>query len=405
MAFLGGGVLVLAAILTLLPSLGRPGRAVADALSRAPLLDAAMSLLTWVPWVVGAVVWGWLGLAGALAGQVLAYFVWVTAHELAWREETRGPRIVKFVNRAIGRWRNHTALWATMIALPILWAVRLGEAVAYPFLVWFAGFPRYRHGEWVNLTRHKFRGLVGHDLFWCLYCDWMTGVYSLGADMLRNVESFWCPIRFGDEAKNRHTRSVFPDVDLWVPGDGTMEDVEELMDCMYADGQRSWFGHPERMEALKDAGGGPEMLDSALLAHSRDPHNRGELPGHTHSAEGEMPLCGDAIRVELRVEDGRIAAARWSGPACPVCAASASIMTEAIKGRSLVEARSLFRQARRLAIGGRPHPGEEDSPLAPIAAVRRAPARINCALLPWHTMRSALGMTAVLPWHGEDCGR
>ncbi len=405
MAFLGGGVLVLAALLTLLPHLGRPGRATAEALSRAPLLDAAMSLLTWVPWVVGAAVWGWWGLAGALAGQIAAYFIWVTAHELAWRHETRrGPRIVRFVNRAIGRWRNHTALWATMIALPILWAVRLGEVIAYPFLVWFAGFPRYRHAEWVNLTRHKFRGLVGHDLFWCLYCDWMTGVYSLGADMLRNVESFWCPIRFGDEAKNRHTRSVFPDVDLWVPEDGTMEDVEELMDCMYGGGQRSWFGHPARLEAVKDDAGA-EQLDGALLEHSRDPRNRHDLPECTHSAEGQLPQCGDSIRVQFRIEEGRITSARWSGPACPVCAASASIMTEAVRGLDTGEAQALFRTARRLVLTGAPRPGDGESGLAALAAVRRAPARINCALLPWHTLRSALGMQAVVPWSGEDCGR
>ncbi|MEZ6162889.1 MAG: hypothetical protein R3B67_00435 [Phycisphaerales bacterium] len=99
------------------------------------------------------------------------------------------------------------------------------------------------------MSRHKFDGLVGHDLIWCLYCDWMTGVWSLGSEMLRNVESFWCPIRFLDDKKCANCSVDFPDVmNAWVPSDGSMGDVTELLERKYAGlgSGTPWFGHPEQ---------------------------------------------------------------------------------------------------------------------------------------------------------------
>jgi hypothetical protein len=139
-------------------------------------------------------------------------------------------------------------LWVTIIALPGFFLVRLYEYAFYPLLVWLLGFPRYEMGEWVNVSRQKFSGLVGHDLVWCLYCDWMTGVYSLGAEMLRNVESFWCPIRFYDGKKCENCRQDFPDLENgWVPADGTMADVAKLIEEKYGESPRPWFGHPARL--------------------------------------------------------------------------------------------------------------------------------------------------------------
>jgi hypothetical protein len=106
-------------------------------------------------------------------------------------------------------------------------------------------------GEWVTVSRQKFDGLVGHDLIWCLYCDWMTGVYSLGAEMLRNVESFWCPIRFYDGKKCENCRIDFPDIDRWVPADGNMKQVTELLLEKYppeSEEPRAWFGSTCRGE-------------------------------------------------------------------------------------------------------------------------------------------------------------
>lgn len=228
--------------------LGRTGRALREAAARAPGLDLVLALLTWVPWVVAGWAGGGRGLAGTLAGQAAALLTWVAVHEALHRTPPGGPRIVSFINGRVGRWRNHATLWFTLVGLPVLWAIRLTEVLAYPVLVRLLGFPRYRHGEWVNVSRHKFEGLVGHDLVWCLYCDWMTGVYSLGAEMLRNVESFWCPIRFHDAGKCENCRLDFPDLaGGWTSADGSMGDVLRVLQGRYPPGRPlSWYGHPDR---------------------------------------------------------------------------------------------------------------------------------------------------------------
>jgi hypothetical protein len=240
-------VLALTGALHALPWLGPPGRAGAKWVVRAPGLDVVVALMTWAPWLVGAIVFGWVGFVGALAGELLALGAWITLHELAHREAARGPRIVKVINRTVGRWQNHVALWVTAVTYPLFWGIRFAQIAIYPLLTSLIGLPRYRQGEWVNVSRQKFDGLIGHDLIWCLYCDWMTGVYSLGAEMLRNVESFWCPIRFYDGKKCENCRVDFPDIDGgWVPADGTMAEVTRTLEEKYGSGRREWFGHPAR---------------------------------------------------------------------------------------------------------------------------------------------------------------
>jgi hypothetical protein len=259
-----GGVLSLAGLLHLVPALGGPGRSVSQWLCRAPALDVTVFSFTMVPWIAGAWVAGWAGWGAGLVGQLIGLGIWVMAHEWTHQRALAGPRIVTFINRTVGRWRNHAALWVTAIVLPTFWMIRLGEIFVYPLLVWLLNFPRYRQGEWVNCSRQKFEGLIGHDLIWCLYCDWMTGVYSLGAEMLRNVESFWCPIRFYDGKKCENCRLDFPDIDGgWVPASGSMADVERVMTKQYAQGRREWFGHPARQQADgagSTGGGGGAVL-------------------------------------------------------------------------------------------------------------------------------------------------
>ena len=246
--------LSIALLVHILPRLGSGGRKLSEAASRAPLLDVVLALMSWVPWLAAGWLWGLAGVAGSVAGQFAALYVWVWAHELANWKAARGPRIASFLNRRSGIWRNHLALWVTMIALPGFWVIRVTQILGYPFLVHLLGFPRYRHGEWINVSRQKFEGLVGHDLFWCLYCDWMTGVYSLGAEMLRNVESFWCPIRFYDGKKCENCSIDFPDIENgWVPAEAGMSDVLTLMESKYSEEKpSSWFGHPDRGEDRGD---------------------------------------------------------------------------------------------------------------------------------------------------------
>jgi hypothetical protein len=231
-------------LLHLMPKISKTASSVC---TRAPLLDLIVSLLTWVPWLVAGIAARWIGVVGAIFGQAIVLIVWIVLHELAHQDAARGPRIVKVLNRTVGRWQNQTALWVTLIALPGFLLIRFYEVVAYPLLIVLLKFPRYRQAEWVNVSRQKFEGLVGHDLVWCLYCDWMTGVYSLGAEMLRNVESFWCPIRFYDGKKCENCKLDFPDIEGgWVPATGSMADVAQLVEAKYADGERTWFGHPVR---------------------------------------------------------------------------------------------------------------------------------------------------------------
>jgi hypothetical protein len=246
-----GAMLLGAGVLHLLPKLGPPGRAVSERCIRAPGLDLLVTYFTVAPLIVGPVVDGWWGLLAAVIGQIIAVLVWCRLHELAHPTARKGPRIVKALNRIVGPLRNHAGLWVTAIVTPAFWIVRMVEILIWPCLVVVVGFPRYREGEWVNCSRQKFQGLVGHDLIWCLYCDWMTGIWSLGTEMLRSVESFWCPIQFPDPPKNWNTRREFPDIEGgWVAADGSMADVEKTLEEHFADkdGPNAWYGHPSRQE-------------------------------------------------------------------------------------------------------------------------------------------------------------
>jgi hypothetical protein len=238
-----------AAILHTIPLLGRAGRRIGDAMCRAPGLDVSITYFTIAPLIVGPIVAGWIGFLGALVGQVASVFLWQWTHEALHPEGRHGPRIVKVMNAKVGRWRNHTAAWVTAICTPLFWFIRLAEIFVYAPLPRLVGLPKYKHSEWVNVSRQKFQGLIGHDLIWCLYCDWMTGVWSLGSEMLRNVESFWCPIRFRSDRKCVNCATDFPDIENgWIPADGTMAEVAETIERMYPnDLPRAWFGHPVRI--------------------------------------------------------------------------------------------------------------------------------------------------------------
>ncbi len=239
-----------AGVLHLLPRLGRPGRAVSLWCQRAPGLDLVVTYFTAAPLIVGPIVGGWWGLLAALVAQVAALTVWSWLHELANLRAVKGPRIVKVLNQIVGRPRNHLAVWITALAVPTFWIIRVTEWIVWPWLVLLVRFPRYNQGQWVNVSRQKFDGLVGHDLIWCLYCDWMTGIWSLGTEMLRNVESFWCPIRFDSAKKCENCRQEFPDVDGgWVAAQGNMQQVADVLQQQYANnpGPNAWFGHPSRL--------------------------------------------------------------------------------------------------------------------------------------------------------------
>lgn len=249
-AITAAALLLMAGLLHLIPRLGPAGRRLSDALCHAPLLDLLITYFTAAPLILGPIIAGWIGLAGALTGQIAAVLIWTPLHELAHPEARRGPRIVHAINRSVGRFRNHAAVWTTALAVPLFWLVRLAQLTIYPPLTWLVRLPRYNQAEWVNVSRHKFKGLVGHDLIWCLYCDWMTGIWSLGSEMLRNVESFWCPIRFDSAKKCANCAIDFPDIENgWVPAHATIADAAALVSEKYPPDREvyAWFGHPTRL--------------------------------------------------------------------------------------------------------------------------------------------------------------
>jgi hypothetical protein len=253
-----GGLLVLAAVLHVLPRMGTIGRRCAASACHAPMLDVIVFIFTGGPPIVAAVIGIALGFpalhaAGlivlGLLAQYLALLIWIAAHECAHRNTAKGARIYSTMNRIAGPVRNTIAVWWTSLAVPIFLFVRLAEVVLYPPLIHLVRFPRYRQSDWVNVTRHKFDGLVGYDRIWCLYCDWMTGVWSLGGEMLRNVESFWCPIRFNSPEKCANCKVDFPDVeDGWVAADGNLRDVVSVLERKYpGPGVNAWYRHPARL--------------------------------------------------------------------------------------------------------------------------------------------------------------
>ncbi len=259
---LGGGIfgstvvalLAGAALVHVVGRLGDAGKRVATWMCAGFPLDCIVFYFTVLPMILGPVFGGWIGLAAAIAGQYAALILWELVHE-AWHFKTKGrAAILRETNKIAGTFNNLFAVFWTSLAVPLFALTRLAEHVVYPPLTWTVGLPRYDSRKWVNVSRQKFTGLVGHDRIWCLYCDWMTGIWSLASEMLRNVESFWCPIRFKDASKCANCRTDFPDVAThWIDFEkGTVEDAAALLHDAYAqtDGSdakpRAWYGHPSR---------------------------------------------------------------------------------------------------------------------------------------------------------------
>ena len=116
-------LLVGAGVLHLLPRLGTPGKKLSAALCRGFGLDLMITYFTVLPMIVGPILLGWRGLLAAIAGQVIGLLIWTRLHELANPAARKGPRIVHALNRSVGRWRNHTAVWITALAVALMTAV------------------------------------------------------------------------------------------------------------------------------------------------------------------------------------------------------------------------------------------------------------------------------------------
>ena len=141
------------------------------------------------------------------------------------------------------------------------------------------------------------------------------------------------------------------------------------------------------MNALDD------LYQDLLLDHKRRPRNFGRLQCVHHGATGHNPLCGDTVSLQLAERDGAVAEIAFEGQGCAICIASASLLTEAVKGRPLAEAKQLSAAMHDLLTQAEPPPEERQSALGKLAAlqgVRRFPSRIKCAMLAWRALDQCL---------------
>jgi nitrogen fixation protein NifU and related proteins len=135
-----------------------------------------------------------------------------------------------------------------------------------------------------------------------------------------------------------------------------------------------------------------ELYQEVILDHNRRPRNYHAIERPSRTAKGHNPLCGDRLTLYLMLENDRITDVGFEGSGCAISKASASLMTEAVKGKTVAEAESLFSRFHELVTTPPDLPAKTEGlgKLAVFAGVREFPARVKCASLAWHTLEAAL---------------
>jgi nitrogen fixation NifU-like protein len=133
-----------------------------------------------------------------------------------------------------------------------------------------------------------------------------------------------------------------------------------------------------------------DLYQEVILDHNKRPRNFRTIEAPSHQAEGYNPLCGDRLNLFLQVEGERIADVAFQGSGCAISKASASLMTDAVKGLTVAEARALFERFHAMVTTPPDREVEDLGKLAVLAGVREFPVRVKCASLAWHTMKAAL---------------
>ena len=132
-----------------------------------------------------------------------------------------------------------------------------------------------------------------------------------------------------------------------------------------------------------------ELYQEVIFDHNRSPRNFHEMEHPDRVAEGHNPLCGDQLTLYVRLDKGVVADASFVGHGCAISTASASLMTEAVKGHTVEEVEALFRDFHALLTDAAP-PGRDFGTLEVLAGVKEFPVRVKCATLAWHTLHNAL---------------
>ena len=131
-----------------------------------------------------------------------------------------------------------------------------------------------------------------------------------------------------------------------------------------------------------------DLYQEIILDHYKKPRNAGQIDQPTCSATGDNPLCGDKIAVTVKMKGDTVEDLRWKGAGCAISTASASLMSEAVKGKSKAEIQALFERFHAMVTGTGPSDGLEK--LEVFSGVSEFPVRVKCASLAWHTLRAAL---------------
>ncbi len=138
-----------------------------------------------------------------------------------------------------------------------------------------------------------------------------------------------------------------------------------------------------------------DLYQELILDHNRRPRNYGAFAGATHTARGYNPLCGDKLTIFATLDGDRITKLTFEGSGCAISKASASLLTEAVKGKTVAEAGALFARVHAMLTTplDRPVATDDLGKLAVLSGVREFPVRVKCASLSWHTLKAALDGT------------
>ena len=138
-----------------------------------------------------------------------------------------------------------------------------------------------------------------------------------------------------------------------------------------------------------------DLYQEVILDHNKRPRNFHTIDSASHQAEGFNPLCGDRLHLYLKVEDGVVTEVGFQGSGCAISKASASLMTDSVKGRPLAEVHDLFRRFHTMVTTPPEQAVEDMGKLSALAGVREFPVRVKCASLAWHTLKAALQRDAI----------
>lgn len=133
-----------------------------------------------------------------------------------------------------------------------------------------------------------------------------------------------------------------------------------------------------------------ELYQEVIMDHNRSPRNHQRLGAADATVQGHNPLCGDSLTLDVAMTDGQVTDIGWEGVGCAISKASASLMTEAVKGRSVDDAKALYESFHHLVTRDAPIDEKALGKLRVFAGVGEFPARVKCAKLPWRTLLAAL---------------